>query len=84
VGPAVAEVNFFRQRYRQDERKIGYIYNEKVDPMLTTSQNLSSEVTSSLPYFDGVAKIRQESDLSLITDATLTSLQIDTTGLTVT
>jgi hypothetical protein len=84
IGPAVAEVGFFRQRYRQDERKIGYIYNEKVDPMLTTSQNLSSEVTSSLPYFDGVAKIRQESDLSLITDATLTSLQIDTTGLTVT
>lgn len=84
VGPSVAEVNFFRQRYKKDDRGIGFIYNESVGPELTTSQNLSTEVTSSVPYFDGVAKTRQESDLSLITDAILTSLQIDTTGLTVT
>lgn len=83
VGPSVAEVGFFRQRYKKDERGIGFIYNESVSPNLTTSQNLSTEVTSSFPYFDGEARIRQESDLALITDATLTSLQIDTTGLTV-
>jgi hypothetical protein len=84
TGPAVAEVNFVRQRYKKDERGIGYIYNEKVDPRLTISQNMSPEVTSSLPYFDGDAKLRQEEDLLLITDATLTSLQFGPGGLTVT
>jgi len=84
LGPSVAEVNFVRQRYKKDERGIGYIYNEKVDPRLTISQNLSPEVTSSVPYFDGEAKLRQEEDLLLITDATLTSLQFGPNGLTVT
>lgn len=84
TGPSVAEVNFVRQRYKKDERGIGYIYNEKVDPRLTISQNLSPEVTSSIPYFDGEAKLRQEEDLLLITDATLTSLQFGPNGLTVT
>ena len=84
IGPSPAEVNFVRQRYKKDERGIGYVYNEKIDPRLTISQNLSPEVTSSLPYFDGVAKLRQEEDLLLITDATLTSLQFGPNGLTVT
>lgn len=83
IGPPAAEVNFIRQRYKKDDRGIGFIYNEKVDPARTYSQNLSPEVTSSLPYFDGEAKLRQESDLRLITDATLTSLQFDPSGLTV-
>jgi hypothetical protein len=83
VGPSVVSVNFFKQRYRKDGRGIGTIYNEKVAPDLTTSQNLSSEVTSSLPYFDGEAKMRQESSLKLITDATLTSLQFNESGFTV-
>ena len=84
IGPSPAEVNFVRQRYKKDDRGIGYVYNEKIDPRLTISQNLSPEVTSSLPYFDGVAKLRQEEDLLLITDATLTSLQFGPNGLTVT
>lgn len=84
IGPSPAEVNFVRQRYKKDERGIGYVYNEKIDPRLTISQNLSQDVTSSLPYFDGVAKLRQEEDLLLITDATLTSLQFGPSGLTVT
>lgn len=84
LGPAAVEVNFVRRRYRKDERGIGYIYNESVDPRLTVSQNLSPEVTSSVPYFDGVAKHRQESDLRLIKDATLTTLQVGSNGFTVT
>jgi hypothetical protein len=84
TGPSAAEVNFVRYRYKKDDRGIGYIYSEKVDPRLTISQNLSPEVTSSLPYFDGEAKLRQEEDLLLITDATLTSLQFGPNGLTVT
>lgn len=84
IGTSVVEVNFVKQRYKKNDKGIGYIYNEKVDPARTYSQNLSPEVTSSLPYFDGEAKLRQESDLRLITDATLTSLQFDPSGLTVT
>lgn len=84
IGPSAVEVNFVRRRYRKDERGIGYIYNESVDPILTVSQNLSTEVTSSVPYFDGVAKHRQESDLRLIKDATLTTLQVGSSGFTVT
>jgi hypothetical protein len=60
LGPAAAEVKFVRQQYEVDGRGIGRIYNEKVDPLLTVSQNLSAEVTSSLPYFDGVARHRAE------------------------
>jgi hypothetical protein len=80
---AAVEVNFVRQRYRKDDKGIGYIYNEKIVPELTYSQNLSTEVTSSVPYFDGVAKHRQESDLRLITDATTSTLQVGSNGLTV-
>lgn len=80
---AVVAVNFVRQRYRKDDKGIGYIYNEKISPESTYSQNLSTEVTSSVPYFDGVARHRQESDLKLITNATITSLQFGSNGLTV-
>ena len=60
IGSSVAEVNFVRRQYEVDGRGIGRIYNEKVDPLLTVSQNLSTEVTSSVPYFDGVARHRTE------------------------
>jgi hypothetical protein len=60
LGPSVAEVKFVRQQYEVDGRGIGRIYSEKVDPLLTVSQNLSTEVTSSVPYFDGVARHRTE------------------------
>ena len=84
LGSSPVEVNFLKQRYKKNDRGIGYIFNESVSPELTTSQNFSTEVTSSLPYFDGEAKTRQESSYALIKDATLTSIQIDTSGLTVT
>jgi len=84
TGPSPVEVNFVRQRYSKDARGIGYIYNEKVKPELTVSQNLSSEVTSSLPYFDGVAKLRKESDLQSIANVTTVGVSIGTGGITVT
>lgn len=60
-GPV--EVVFVRQRYEANERSIGKIYKEVVPPEMTTSQNLSTEVTSSLPYFDGIARHRSESSM---------------------
>lgn len=83
VGPSVAEVKFVRQRYSRDERGIGRVYSESVDPLLTVSQNLSTEVTSSVPYADGTARHRQESDFSPFVNSTLTSLSIGPSGLTV-
>lgn len=83
VNDSPVQVGFYRQRYKKDDRGIGYIYKEKVSPELTYSQNLSVEVTSSLPYFDGEAKLRQESNLGLIKDAMITSLQFDPSGFTV-
>jgi len=83
VLDAAVTVNFVRRSFRRDARGIGTIYSEGVSPELTTSQNLSVEVTSSLPYFDGVAKHRQDSDIErLITGTTLVSLQTDSNGFT--
>jgi hypothetical protein len=84
IGPSVVDVNFVKQRYKKDDRGIGYIFNEKVDPSLTYSQNLSLEATSSLPYFDGVARLRQETDLDTIKDVTTVAVSLGTNGLTVT
>lgn len=83
VGPSAVEVNFVRQQYKRDERGIGHIYNQKVSPELTTSQNLSAEVTSSVPYADGIARHRQESDVQSIVDATMTSISVGTSTMTV-
>lgn len=83
IGPSVVAVNFVKQRYRKNDKGVGYIYNEKVDPLQTYSQNLSGEVTSSLPYFDGVARHRQDQDLQFVSDAGLSSLQINSSGVTV-
>lgn len=54
-------VNFVKQKYVKDDRGIGKITSYAVDPAATTSHNLSNEVTSSLPYFDGEARMRSES-----------------------
>jgi len=56
LGFAPVSVNFVKQDYKRDSRGIGEIYLVPVDPATTNSQNLSTEVTSSLPYFDGVAR----------------------------
>ena len=83
ISQAVVDVNFVKQRYRKDDRGIGRIFVEKVSPELTYSQNLSYEVTSSLPYFDGVAKHRQESDILAIKDVTTVAVSIGTSNLTI-
>lgn len=84
ILPGVVQVDFVRQRYRRDARGIGEIYNVKVDPAQTVSQNLSSEVTSSLPYFDGTARHRSEDDLSKVADTKITSFTYVDGNLTVT
>ena len=56
LGPSPVSVKFVKQAYTRNERGIGKIYLVSVDPATTKSQNLSTEVTSSLPYFDGVAR----------------------------
>lgn len=63
VGDPVVSVSFVRRRCEINDRGLGRIYNELVSPYLTTSQNLSIEVTSSLPYFDFVARHREESTM---------------------
>lgn len=55
-GPSPVEVNFVRQAYRKTDRGIGEIYVVGVQPNTTYSQNLSTEATSSLPYFDGFSR----------------------------
>jgi hypothetical protein len=46
--------------------------NKITPPERTWSQNLSSEATSSLPYFDGVARNRNPIDLSIVNNSTVT------------
>lgn len=60
---APVEVQFVRLKYEVNDRSIGKIYAEPVSPYMTTSQNLSIEVTSSLPYFDGIARHRDENSM---------------------
>lgn len=55
-GPVT--VKFVKRSYEIDGRGIGRIKTTQVSPAETTSQNLSAEVTSSLPYFDNVARNR--------------------------
>jgi len=65
LGPAVANVKFVKRKYVRDDRGIGYIFNEVVQPAQTTSQNLSTEITSSLPFFDDQSRDRGDYPTSL-------------------
>lgn len=64
VDSSPVSVAFVKQKYQVNVRNIGRIYSDPVSPLQTTSQNLSNEVTSSLPYFDGVARHRTEGSFS--------------------
>lgn len=81
IGPAVVDVDFVRRKYELvGARGIGRIYNERVDPSHTTSHNLSTHVTSSVPYVEG----QVYSDLfSQFRNSTLTSIQFDPSGISV-
>jgi len=64
VQESPVTVHFVKRRFEVNKRNIGKIFDEPVNPTMTTSQNLSTEVTSSLPYFDGVARHRTEGSFS--------------------
>ena len=53
------EVDFVKQVYQVDEKGIGAIYVEPSPASGTVSMNLSTEVTSSQPYFDGEIRLRE-------------------------
>lgn len=61
-GDGPVDVTFVTRKYTLTDpaRRIGRIYNEQVSPFRTVSCNMSTEVTSSIPYFDGVARERPE------------------------
>jgi len=56
-GPV--SVKFVSQTAEVDENSIGKIITIEIDPQLTTSQNLTKNASSSMPYFDGESKSRQ-------------------------
>ena len=78
-GPVT--VKFVTQTVVTDAAGFGTVTTTITDPMQTTSQNLSTEVTSSLPFFDGESRSRlgdfnpdgsRTSQLKLVTAGTST------------
>ena len=55
-GPV--SVKFVRQTIDIDENNIGKIITTEIAPILTTSQNLTKNASSSTPYFDGESRSR--------------------------
>lgn len=66
VSDGVVTVNFVAKITKIDNNGAGKILTRNVSPAETTSQNLSYEVTSSLPYFDGEARHRTYQELRVI------------------
>lgn len=58
-GPV--SVKFVKQAVQIDDNNFGKITIEEVDPASTTSQNLTKNASSALPYFDGESRSRAES-----------------------
>jgi hypothetical protein len=63
LSDAIANVKFVRKITRISQRRIGTIDTEVINPEQTTSQNLSFEVTSSLPYFDLESRHRSHEEM---------------------
>jgi hypothetical protein len=81
VGPGPVSVAFVQQEYvPSGERGIGEIVTRGVNPYYTVSQNLSSAATSSLPYFDGVARHRTDAEFGLAASISTTTLTSDPNG----
>lgn len=76
TSPPAVSVRFVKEQYQANANGIGDIYTISVLPKETVSQNLSTEVTSSVPYFDGIARHRQESDINQFVNTNLTLTQI--------
>jgi hypothetical protein len=66
VGPPATEVKFVKKVARISPRGIGTFETRAIPPEETTSQNLSKEATSSLPYFDDDPKNRTREDAESI------------------
>jgi len=76
--PAVS-VRFVKRRYKLlgTASNIGEMYNVEVDPELTLSHNLSTEATSSIPYFDNISRERDESSYAKSRDASVVVAKYD-------
>lgn len=63
LGEPAALVKFVRKITKISQRGIGTIDTQIINPDQTTSQNLSFEVTSSLPYFDLESRHRSHEEM---------------------
>ena len=80
LGAPPVTVGFVKQSFVKDDRNIGIISSHAVTPESTVSHNLSTEVTSSLPFFDGEARDRPESSYAAGTNLKLSTISF--TGTT--
>lgn len=66
IGEGAISVKFVHKVPNITPSGVGTIETRYVPPELTTSQNLSPYVTSSLPYFDGEPRHRSQSEMETI------------------
>jgi len=74
LGAPPVTVGFVKQSFVKDDRNIGIISSHAATPESTASHNLSTEVTSSLPFFDGEARDRPESSYAANTNVRLNTV----------
>jgi len=60
-GPVT--VKFVKQTVEVNSNNFGSIITQEVSPLETTSQNISTEAASAIPYFDGESKNRSDSSV---------------------
>ena len=77
ISDSPVYVNFVKQVYTKDDRSIGKIQMQKIDPTQTVSHNLHPEVTSSLPYFDGESRGRTETSYTNLSSLKSITFSID-------
>ena len=80
VTPPPVSVNFVKQNLSVNSKGIGKILLTPVSPEETYSQNLSTEVTSSLPYFDFQVRSRENQSNGSVAGASVFSLAVDALG----
>lgn len=73
-------VKFIKKIVKISPRKIGTIETIPVNPTETTSQNLSTEVTSSLPYFDNTPRHRSIEEMMTVKRSSYVDTVITTTS----
>jgi hypothetical protein len=78
AGESAVSVRFLKKIVNITPRGIGTIQTVFVNPAETTSQNLSSEVTSSLPYYDGYPRHRTETEMMSVNRSSYVDTVIQT------